>query len=284
MQQPRPIVVLDFGSQYTQLIARRIREMHVYSVIVPCHIPFAELERLAPRAVILSGGPASVYDPASPTCDERVFKLNVPVLGICYGLQLMSAKLGGKVEPAARREYGFAQLEIFPPSELLAGLPSPLRVWNSHGDHVAEVPPGFRTTGRTENAISVIENSLAKMYAVEFHPEVRHTDRGSDILKHFVLDICGAQPNWFPRSFVEETVERVRAQVGDGRALVAVSGGVDSAVAAALVDRALGERTGTVSRVKPAGSRSVHDSRDRGGRPLRGHANSRPCRLPGAVE
>lgn len=242
MQQPRPIVVLDFGSQYTQLIARRIREMHVYSVIVPCHIPFAELERLAPRAVILSGGPASVYDPASPTCDERVFKLNVPVLGICYGLQLMSAKLGGKVEPATRREYGFAQLEISPPSELLAGLPSPLRVWNSHGDHVAEVPPGFCITGRTENAISVIENSLAKMYAVEFHPEVRHTDRGSDILRRFVLDICGAQPNWFSRSFIEETVERVRAQVGDGRALCALSGGVDSAVAATLVGRALDDR------------------------------------------
>jgi GMP synthase (glutamine-hydrolysing) len=242
MQQPRPIVVLDFGSQYTQLIARRIREMHVYSVIVPCHIPFAELERLAPRAVILSGGPASVYDPASPTCDERVFKLSVPMLGICYGLQLMSAKLGGKVEPATRREYGFAQLEIFPPSELLAGLPSPLRVWNSHGDHVAEVPPGFRITGRTENAISVIENSLAKMYAVEFHPEVRHTDRGSDILRRFVLDICGAQSNWFPRSFIEETVERVRAQVGDGRALCALSGGVDSAVAATLVGRALDDR------------------------------------------
>jgi len=242
MDQPRPIVVLDFGSQYTQLIARRVREMHVYSVIVPCHIPFDELVRMSPQAVILSGGPASVYDPASPTCDDRVFKLNVPMLGICYGLQLMSAKLGGKVEPAARREYGFAQLETFPPSELLAGLPSPLRVWNSHGDHVAEVPPGFRITGRTENAVSVIENSQAKMYAVEFHPEVRHTDRGSDILKRFVQEICGAKPNWFPRSFIEETVERVREQVGDGHALCALSGGVDSAVAATLVGRAIGDR------------------------------------------
>jgi GMP synthase (glutamine-hydrolysing) len=242
MDQPRPIVVLDFGSQYTQLIARRVREMHVYSVIVPCHIPFDELVRMSPQAVILSGGPASVYDPASPTCDDRVFKLNVPMLGICYGLQLMSAKLGGKVEPAARREYGFAQLETFPPTELLAGLPSPLRVWNSHGDHVAEVPPGFRITGRTENAVSVIENSQAKMYAVEFHPEVRHTDRGSDILKRFVQEICGAKPNWFPRSFIEETVERVREQVGDGHALCALSGGVDSAVAATLVGRAIGDR------------------------------------------
>jgi GMP synthase (glutamine-hydrolysing) len=242
MDQPRPIVVLDFGSQYTQLIARRIREMRVYSVIVPCHIPFEELARMSPRALILSGGPASVYDPGSPTCDDRVFKLNVPMLGICYGLQLMSAKLGGKVEPAARREYGFAQLEIFPPSELLAGLPSPLRVWNSHGDHVAEVPPHFRVTGRTENAVSVIENSQGRMYAVEFHPEVRHTDRGSEILKRFVQDICGAEPNWFPRSFIEETIERVREQVGNGRALCALSGGVDSAVAATLVGRAIGDR------------------------------------------
>jgi GMP synthase (glutamine-hydrolysing) len=246
MDQPRPIVVLDFGSQYTQLIARRIREMHVYSVIVPCHIPFEELARMSPQALILSGGPASVYDPGSPTCDDRVFKLNVPMLGICYGLQLMSAKLGGKVEPAARREYGFAQLEIFPPSELLAGLPSPLRVWNSHGDHVAEVPPGFRITGRTENAVSVIENSQARMYAVEFHPEVRHTDRGSEILKRFVQDICGAEPNWFPRSFIEETIERVREQVGDGRALCALSGGVDSAVAATLVGRGIGDRLSCV--------------------------------------
>ena len=246
MDQPHPIVVLDFGSQYTQLIARRIREMHVYSVIVPCHIPFEELARMSPQALILSGGPASVYDPGSPTCDDRVFKLNVPMLGICYGLQLMSAKLGGKVEPAGRREYGFAQLEIFPPSELLAGLPSPLRVWNSHGDHVAEVPPDFRVTGRTENAVSVIENSQARMYAVEFHPEVRHTDRGSEILKRFVQDICGAEPNWFPRSFIEETIERVREQVGDGRALCALSGGVDSAVAATLVGRGIGDRLSCV--------------------------------------
>jgi GMP synthase (glutamine-hydrolysing) len=242
MEEHRPIIVLDFGSQYTQLIARRIREMHVYSVIVPCQIAFEELARMGPQAVILSGGPASVYDPNSPTCDDRVFKLGVPVLGICYGLQLMSAKLGGKVEPAARREYGFAQLTISPPSELLAGLPSPLRVWNSHGDHVAEVPPGFRVTGRTENAVSVIENSRAKMYAVEFHPEVRHTDRGSEILQRFVQDICRAEPNWFPSSFIEETVERVREQVGEGRALCALSGGVDSAVAATLVGRAIGDR------------------------------------------
>jgi GMP synthase (glutamine-hydrolysing) len=155
-QSPRPIVVLDFGSQYTQLIARRIREMRVYSVIVPCNIAFDELVRMSPQALILSGGPSSVYDPASPTCDDRIFRLNVPILGICYGLQLMAVKMGGRVEPASRREYGFAQLDISLPSDLLKGLKSPLRVWNSHGDHVAEVPPGFRITGRTENAVSVI--------------------------------------------------------------------------------------------------------------------------------
>jgi GMP synthase (glutamine-hydrolysing) len=242
MIQPQPIVVLDFGSQYTQLIARRIREMQVYSVIVPCHIAFDELVRMSPQALILSGGPSSVYDPASPACDERVLRMNLPVLGICYGLQWMSYKLGGKVEPASRREYGFAQLDVTPPSEILAGIPSPLRVWNSHGDHVVEVPPGFVVSGRTENAISVIENPQAKMYALEFHPEVRHTDRGAQILRNFVERICGAKPNWFPRSFIEETVERVRAQVGEGRALCALSGGVDSAVAATLVGRALGDR------------------------------------------
>jgi GMP synthase (glutamine-hydrolysing) len=242
MEHPRPVVVLDFGAQYAQLIARRIREMRVYSVIVPCNLRFEELMRMSPQALVLSGGPASVYDPASPSCDDRVFKMNVPMLGICYGLQLMCWKLGGKVEPAVRREYGFANLDVFPPTDLLAGLPSPLRVWNSHGDHVAEVPRGFRVTGRTANAIAVIENPQAKMFAVEFHPEVRHTDRGTEILEHFVRDITGAKPNWFPRSFIDETVDRVREQVGEGHALCALSGGVDSAVAAALVGRALGDR------------------------------------------
>lgn len=242
MENPRPIVVLDFGSQYTQLIARRIREMHVYSVIVPCHLPFEELVKMKPQAIILSGGPSSVYDPASPTCDDRVFQLGVPVLGICYGLQLMAHKLGGKVEHARRREYGFAQLEITPPSELFAGFDSPLRVWNSHGDHIAEVPPDFRVTGRTENAISAIENVKTRMYAVEFHPEVRHTVSGAEILRRFVEDVCGARANWFPQSFIEETVERIRAEVGKERALCALSGGVDSAVAATLVSRAIGDR------------------------------------------
>jgi GMP synthase (glutamine-hydrolysing) len=242
MHISQPIVVLDFGSQYTQLIARRIREMQVYSVIVPCHIPFDDLVRMRPQALILSGGPSSVYDPSSPTADDRILGLNIPVLGICYGLQFMSHKLGGRVEPAGAREYGFAQLEIEASSDLLAGLPSPLRVWNSHGDHVVAVPPGFKVTGRTANAISVIENAATRAYSVEFHPEVRHTDRGDEILRRFVFGIVGAKPDWIPRSFVEESVQRIREQVGSGQVVCALSGGVDSAVAATLVGRAIGER------------------------------------------
>jgi len=242
MTTPQPVVVLDFGSQYTQLIARRIRELQVYAVIVPCNLPFDDLVRMSPQALILSGGPSSVYDPAAPVCDERVLKLNLPVLGICYGLQWMSYHLSGKVEPAGRREYGFADLEILPSSSLLSGLPSPLKVWNSHGDHVVEVPPGFSITGRTANAISVIENKAARMYALEFHPEVHHTSRGSEILRRFISEVAGIKPNWFPGSFIEQTVHQVREQVGDRRALCALSGGVDSAVAATLVGRALGDR------------------------------------------
>jgi GMP synthase (glutamine-hydrolysing) len=242
MTQPRPVVILDFGSQYTQLIARRIRELQVYAAIVPCNIAFEKLENMKPQALILSGGPSSVYDPASPVCDERVLKMNVPVLGICYGFQWMSYKLGGKVEPAARREYGFAELEIKASPRLLAAFPSPLKVWNSHGDHVVEVPPGFVITGRTHNAISVIENPQAKMYALEFHPEVRHTTMGKEILQRFVAEVAGIKPNWFPGSFIEQTVQQIREQVGDQHALCALSGGVDSAVAATLVGRALGDR------------------------------------------
>ncbi len=242
MTNPQPVVVLDFGSQYTQLIARRIRELQVYAVIVPCNIPFQSLVSMSPQALILSGGPSSVYDPASPVCDERVLKLHLPVLGICYGLQWMAHKLGGKVEPAGRREYGFAELDILPSSRLLAGFPSPLKVWNSHGDHVVDVPPGFAITGRTLNAISVIENPQAQMYALEFHPEVHHTARGREVLERFISGVAGITPNWFPGSFIEQTIQKVREMVGDKHALCALSGGVDSAVAATLVGRALGDR------------------------------------------
>lgn len=242
MDSLRPVVVIDFGSQYTQLIARRIREMNVAAVIAPCTGPFEEIERMKPAAVILSGGPSSVYDADSPKCDRRVFELGVPVLGVCYGFQLIAFLLGGKVEPAPRREYGFAQLEVDPSSEILAGLPSRLKVWNSHGDHVTAVPPGFRVAGTTENAISVMENGRARIYALEFHPEVRHTERGEDMLRNFVLNIAGVSPNWFPSSVIESAVTRIREQVGGAQAICALSGGVDSLVAATLAGRALGER------------------------------------------
>jgi len=240
------IVILDFGAQYTQLIARRIREQNVYSIIVPFHTPVEELRRLNPRGIILSGGPSSVFEEGAPHCSPQVYELGVPVLGICYGLQLLAHQLGGRVRPAERREYGRAQLEVQDGSPLLAHLPSTLPVWNSHGDEVEELPPGFRTTGRTANAVAAIENPQRRLYAVQFHPEVHHTPDGPQILRNFVLDICGARPDWTPGSFVEETIRRVREQVGDAQAVCALSGGVDSTVAATLVHRAIGPRLTSV--------------------------------------
>ena len=237
------IVVLDFGSQYTQLIARRIREQNVFSIILPCHTPLEEVRALEPAGVVLSGGPSSVYDREAPVCDPKVLQLGKPVLGICYGLQWITHQLGGKVEPADRREYGPAELNLENNSALFAGLPARLKIWNSHGDHIAALPPGFRSVGTTANAVAAAENAEKKIYAVQFHPEVRHTDRGADILRNFVLGICHAPADWNPRAFVEKTVEDIRAQVGErGRAVCALSGGVDSTVAATLVHRALGER------------------------------------------
>jgi GMP synthase (glutamine-hydrolysing) len=236
------IVVLDFGSQYTQLIARRIREMEVFSALLPCTAPVEEVKKLEPRGVVLSGGPSSVYDPTSPKCDGEVLQLGVPVLGICYGMQWMAHTLGGKVQRAERREYGRADLKIKNGSELLHGLPKELKIWNSHGDHVVAVPSGFQVCGETENAVAAIEDTGRRLYALEFHPEVRHTDRGTEILHNFVFSICQAQKNWSRSSFISETVAAVRRQVGSARALCALSGGVDSAVAAVLVHRAIGER------------------------------------------
>ena len=242
MDSPRPILILDFGSQYTQLIARRIREVEVYSLIAPCSVPLEEVVQRNPLGVVLSGGPSSVYDPDAPACDPGIFALQVPLLGICYGLQWLVKVKGGKVTPAARHEYGYTQLDILSPTQLLEGLPSPLRVWNSHGDHIDEVPPDFRIVGRTSNAISVIENPKERFYAVGFHPEVHHTERGRDILQRFVFNICGAERNWSRQSFIQETVARTRDEIGKGRAVCALSGGVDSTVAATLVHRAIGDR------------------------------------------
>jgi GMP synthase (glutamine-hydrolysing) len=236
------IVVLDFGGQYTQLIARRIREQQVFSAILPCTASIEEIRALEPAGIVLSGGPSSVYDTAAPVCDPKVLQLDVPVLGICYGMQWMAHALGGKVEPAERREYGRAELAIESGSKLFRDCPNRFKIWNSHGDHVVGVPEGFSVIGRTENAIGAVENAAKKLYGVEFHPEVNHTERGTEILNNFVFQICGAKQNWDRAGFIASMVESIRKQAEGSRAICALSGGVDSAVAAALVHRAIGDR------------------------------------------
>jgi GMP synthase (glutamine-hydrolysing) len=240
------IVVLDFGGQYTQLIARRIREQEVFSAVLPCTASVEEIRRLDPVGLVLSGGPSSVYDPGAPVCDPRVLSLGVPVLGICYGMQWLAHTLGGQVQRAERREYGPALLDLEKDSKIFRGLPERLKIWNSHGDHVIGLPSGFRITGRTDNAVAAVEDSTRNFYAVEFHPEVQHTDRGTEILRNFIFTVCGARTNWNRASFIAETVQAARQQVGEGHAICALSGGVDSAVAAALVHRAIGERLSNV--------------------------------------
>ncbi len=246
MSERGGIVVLDFGGQYTQLIARRIREQQVFSAILPCTASVEEIRKLEPAGVVLSGGPSSVYDAGAPVCDPAVLSMGVPVLGICYGLQWIAHTLGGQVQRAERREYGSARLDILNGSELFRGFPGHLKIWNSHGDHVVALPRGFRVTGQTNNAVSAAEDAGRRIYAVQFHPEVRHTDRGTEILRNFVFGICGARPNWSGAAFIAETVEAIRQRVGYGRAICALSGGVDSAVAAVLVHRAIGDRLGNV--------------------------------------
>jgi GMP synthase (glutamine-hydrolysing) len=239
------IVVLDFGAQYSQLIARRIREQKIFSVVLPFNASLEEIRSYSPVGIILSGGPSSVYDKGAPLADKSVFDLGIPVLGICYGLQFMVYALGGRVRPAAKREYGHAKVEIQESdSQLFQGLPHQLSVWMSHGDSAEALPPGFRLTANTPNAVAAIENAEKKMWAVQFHPEVHHTPLGTDILRNFALNICGAQPSWTPQHFIDATVAQVRQQVGSGRAICALSGGVDSSVAALLVDRAMRDASG----------------------------------------
>ena len=243
--ETQSIVVLDFGAQYSQLIARRIREQKVFSVVLPFNASLEEIRSYSPVGIILSGGPSSVYDKGAPLADKKVFDLGLPVLGICYGLQFMVYALGGKVRPAAKREYGHAKVEIQESdSQLFQGLPKLLAVWMSHGDSAEELPPGFRLTARTPNAVAAIENTERKMWAVQFHPEVHHTPLGKDILRNFALNICGANPSWTPQHFIDATVAQVKQQVGKGRAICALSGGVDSSVAAVLVDRAMRDESG----------------------------------------
>ena len=243
--ETQSIVVLDFGAQYSQLIARRIREQNVFSVVLLCNSPLDEIQSYSPVGIVLSGGPSSVYDKDAPTADPRIFEMGIPILGICYGLQYMVHALGGKVHPAEKREYGHVKVEILDGSKLFEALPKILAVWMSHGDEAVELPAGFVLTAKSTNAVAAIENSVKRMWAVQFHPEVHHTPLGTDILRNFVLNICAAKPNWTPQRFIDETIATVRQTVGKGRAICALSGGVDSAVAATLVDRALKDDTGT---------------------------------------
>src|SRR5882757_2043795 len=238
------IVILDFGAQYTQLIARRIREQNVFSVVLPCTASLSEVKTCAPLGIVLSGAPWSVYDKDAPPADPRIFELGVPVLGICYGLQFMVHTLGGKVRPAQKREYGHAEIDIVADSKLFKGLAKRQPVWMSHGDEALELPAGFELTAKTAHAVAGIQNVARNWFAVQFHPEVHHTRNGTEILKNFIFQICGAKPTWTPQHFIDSTVEQVRKQVGTGRAILALSGGVDSA-AAVLVDRALRDKKGT---------------------------------------
>jgi GMP synthase (glutamine-hydrolysing) len=239
------IVVLDFGGQYTQLIARRIREQRVFSAILPCTSRVEEILDYHPAGIVLSGGPSSVYDAGAPICDPGVLSTAVPVLGICYGMHWITNVLGGTVEAAGRREYGRAEFCAGADGscgKLFDGLPRTSKIWNSHGDHVRALPRGFRSTGLTENSIAAIENQEKKIYAVQFHPEVKHTEQGTAILRNFLFSVCKAEPKWSGAAFIEETVEAVRKKVGNKRAICALSGGVDSTVAAALIHRAIGDR------------------------------------------
>ncbi len=236
------VLILDFGGQYTQLIARRVRELGVYSEIVPFNISAGELKRKNPRGIVLSGGPSSVYEEGAPHPDPSVLQMGVPVLGICYGVQLMAYFLGGEVAPSDRREYGHAEIDVKAESQLLAGLPSPLKVWMSHGDNVSRPPEGFVITAATEAAIGAVEDPRRNLYGVQFHPEVAHTPQGKEILRNFLVNVCRLRCDWTMASFIETTVKDIKHRVGDGRAVCGLSGGVDSSVAAALVGRAIGDR------------------------------------------
>jgi len=237
------ILILDFGSQYTQLIARRLRELGVYCEIHPCTASAEQIRAFRPRGVVLSGGPASVLAEGSPRADRAVFELGVPVLGVCYGLQLLAHELGGKVHLADHREYGPACIDVKQSSPLFQGLPARLDVWMSHGDRVEALPAGFEPIASTGSSpYAAFEDRRRHFYAVQFHPEVVHTPRGKDLLRNFAYGVCGCSGSWSMRAYADIAVEQIRAQVKDGYAICALSGGVDSAVAALLVHRAIGDR------------------------------------------
>jgi GMP synthase (glutamine-hydrolysing) len=236
------ILVLDFGSQYSQLIARRVREARVYCELVPGTISAAEIRRRNPRGLIFSGGPASVFEAGAPHPDPGVYELDIPILGICYGMQLLAVNLGGAVAPAERREYGHASVTVDDDAGLFAKLPAELAVWMSHGDVVTELPPGFRPIAHSLNSSCAAFVGPGKRYGIQFHPEVAHTPLGRDILRNFLIGVCGCAGTWEAASFIEMTVEALRRQIGDRRVICALSGGVDSAVAATLVHRAVGDQ------------------------------------------
>ncbi|HEX6349556.1 MAG TPA: glutamine-hydrolyzing GMP synthase [Candidatus Dormibacteraeota bacterium] len=241
-EQRETILVLDFGAQTGQLIARRVREARVYCEVVPGTTPWSELARRQPKGLILSGGPASVYEAGAPQVDPEALRAGIPVLGICYGMQLIAHHLGGEVAPATRREYGPALLEVQDPGGFFDGLAPELPVWMNHGDHVLRLPPGFRALGRSGNSPVAAFANDEGIIGIQFHPEVVHTPDGREMIRNFVLRVCGCSPTWTPGSFISESVERIRAQVGSGRVICALSGGVDSAVAATLVQRAIGDQ------------------------------------------
>lgn len=243
MQPDQTVLVLDFGSQYTQLIARRVRENRVYSVVHPFDLTPERIRELAPRAIILSGGPQSVYAEAAPYCSREVFELGIPILGICYGMQLTAYLLDGGVEAAAEREYGRSEIDVIADSPLFASTPSHQRVWASHGDNILREPPGFSVTASSPSApIAAFESPERRCYGIQFHPEVTHSEAGGQILKNFLFDIAGYEPTWDLGDFRRRKVEEIRKQVGDRKAIAAVSGGVDSTVAALLVAEAIGDQ------------------------------------------
>jgi len=236
------IVILDFGSQYSRLIARRIRECQVYCEILPHNAPWERLAALHPKGFVLSGGPASVYDEGAPRCALEVFSCGIPVLGICYGMQLMAYEMGGAVAPNDHREYGPAELQVLEPHGIFGRVSPVTRVWMSHGDRVEALPPGFHSLAESANSPVAAIGNAQGVIGLQFHPEVAHTLEGRTMIDSFVRDVCGCTMSWTPGVFIDETVEAIRTQVGDGRVLCALSGGVDSAVAATLVARAVGDQ------------------------------------------
>ena len=243
MQEVQRIVILDFGAQYTQLIARRIREANVFCEVVPYDTSLSEIQARRPAGIILSGGPSSVLDADAPTVDPALYDLGVPVLGICYGMQLTAHLLGGRVERAAQREYGRVRVEMDANSRLLSGMSPASQCWMSHTYHVTQAPAGFKSIAHSDNcAFCAMENAERGIYCVQFHPEVTHSEEGQRVLRNFALNICGCRGDWTMAAFVQDAIKSIRERVGDGRVLLGLSGGVDSSVAAALIQRAIGER------------------------------------------